>query len=337
MLATRDELGRLHNELLRGTTGRAGDPFTMALAEDLQEQCILAVSVEKHWNSWGRHFVPSLAFAHELQQCNNFKDPGVQFYGGENFRRMRDLADDVFNTLPAPKRRDAAGGTTRGAGGGGAARGAAAQIDMRALNNAAGGCVDGSSVIELVTGEQRLVSELKGGDVLWGVGQSRAVLRALVEIPTTAGAEALAEVSPSLRLTPHHPVLVEGSWIFPGDRFPVAVRPCEAVYCFVLEEGAPAVLIDGTPVISLGHGIEEGAAKHPYLGSARVLKDLDLISSAQAATPGKIVLPGGFGLRDPLTGLICGIRGGARIRDPAGPRPVPAVGPSSRPVGAAAL
>ena len=30
---------------------------------------------------WGKHYLQSLQRAHELQQCNNFKDPGVQFYG----------------------------------------------------------------------------------------------------------------------------------------------------------------------------------------------------------------------------------------------------------------
>jgi hypothetical protein len=33
-------------------------------------------------------------FVHKMQQCNNFKDPGVQFYGGELFRALQDSADE---------------------------------------------------------------------------------------------------------------------------------------------------------------------------------------------------------------------------------------------------
>eukprot|EP00930_Biecheleria_cincta_P034797 TRINITY_DN23999_c0_g1_i1.p1 TRINITY_DN23999_c0_g1~~TRINITY_DN23999_c0_g1_i1.p1 ORF type:complete len:488 (+),score=97.66 TRINITY_DN23999_c0_g1_i1:185-1648(+) len=74
-----------------------------ALLEDLLGQCSEAVGQSEHWSRWGRHYVPSLMFAHKLQQCNNFKDPGVQFYGGEMFADIRDVADAAFNKLPAPK------------------------------------------------------------------------------------------------------------------------------------------------------------------------------------------------------------------------------------------
>ena len=36
---------------------------------------------QEYYVKWGRHYLPSLARAHLLQQCNNFKDPGVQGYG----------------------------------------------------------------------------------------------------------------------------------------------------------------------------------------------------------------------------------------------------------------
>ena len=34
--------------------------------------------------------------AHQLQQCSNFKDPGVQHYGGSLFSSERDRADETF-------------------------------------------------------------------------------------------------------------------------------------------------------------------------------------------------------------------------------------------------
>merc|ERR1712187_117334 len=73
-----------------------------ALLEDMCGQCTEALSRHDWFGKWGIHYLPSIMFAHRLQLCNNFKDPGVQHYGGKLFSEIRDVADDVFNSLPAP-------------------------------------------------------------------------------------------------------------------------------------------------------------------------------------------------------------------------------------------
>jgi hypothetical protein len=73
------------------------------LLEDMKGQCTEALSKTEWFQKWGRHYLPSIMFAHRLQQCNNFKDPGVQGYGGELFRSIQDTADELFNQLPPPK------------------------------------------------------------------------------------------------------------------------------------------------------------------------------------------------------------------------------------------
>merc|ERR1719359_543228 len=42
--------------------------------EDLEGQVSEAISRQDWFARWGRHYLPSLQRAHELQQCNNFKD-----------------------------------------------------------------------------------------------------------------------------------------------------------------------------------------------------------------------------------------------------------------------
>jgi len=76
---------------------------TQALNEDIQGQSSEALSRHEWYWRWGFHYLPSVVFAHKLQMCNNFKDPGVQHYGGDLFRSIRDEADDIFCKLPAPK------------------------------------------------------------------------------------------------------------------------------------------------------------------------------------------------------------------------------------------
>jgi len=79
------------------------DLHTKALLEDIEGQISEALSREDWLCKWGTHYLPSLMAAHRIQQCNNFKDPGVQMYGGKLFHSIQDAADDIFNRLPTPK------------------------------------------------------------------------------------------------------------------------------------------------------------------------------------------------------------------------------------------
>ena len=77
-------------------------PEIASILDDLRGQVAEAFSREDWFIKWGLHYLPSLLCAHAAQQCNNFKDPGVQHYGGELFHNQRDEADDIFLSLPAP-------------------------------------------------------------------------------------------------------------------------------------------------------------------------------------------------------------------------------------------
>lgn len=79
------------------------DSRILALKEDIKGQVREATSRADWYSKWGLHYLQSLARAHLTQQCNNFKDPGVQTYGGELFNKERDIADDVFVSLPPPE------------------------------------------------------------------------------------------------------------------------------------------------------------------------------------------------------------------------------------------
>ncbi|CAJ1363751.1 unnamed protein product [Effrenium voratum] len=82
-------------------------PLLEGLLEDVQGQVAEAVSRQDWYmldpqKSWGAHYLRSLSRAHLSQVCNNFKDPGVQGYGGELFQDVRDVADEIFLKLPPP-------------------------------------------------------------------------------------------------------------------------------------------------------------------------------------------------------------------------------------------
>merc|ERR1711884_924117 len=78
------------------------DPKMAAMMEDLTGQVTEALSSDVFFTKWGRHYLPSLVVGHMMQYCNNFKDPGVQLYGGALFSEIQNVADKVFLKLPAP-------------------------------------------------------------------------------------------------------------------------------------------------------------------------------------------------------------------------------------------
>lgn len=272
----------------------AGSAQVLALLEDLKGQMTEAVSKADWYRKWGRHHVPSSMFAHKLQQCNNFKDPGVQGYGGPLFQEIRDTSDDIFNQLPVPKpsvRRVSQAAYS-------------APASMAAYNCRYGGCIDGSCQVYLASGETRLICDLKPGDVVESPGGYSAEVVCLVRTLCHGGRAHLVELPGGVRLTPYHPVLHDGSWVFPADIAKVSEQPCDAYYNLVLR-GAIAMVVGGVPCIALGHGIEEGAAKHPYFGQQQAIEDVAKLPGFEA---GLVELSPGWEMRDQVTGLVCGMR-----------------------------
>jgi len=84
------------------TSSVKDDPFLLDLLKDLQGQTTEALENVDAFKRWGQHFLPSLLCAHLNQQCNNFKDFGVQHYAKELFTRIRDEIDDTFLKIPPP-------------------------------------------------------------------------------------------------------------------------------------------------------------------------------------------------------------------------------------------
>mmetsp|Transcript_140540 Transcript_140540/g.356722 ORF Transcript_140540/g.356722 Transcript_140540/m.356722 type:complete len:703 (-) Transcript_140540:261-2369(-) len=283
-----------------------------ALLEDLTGQVSEATSREEWYSRWGIHFLPSLMFAHLNQMCNNFKDAGVQFYGSEVFMDVRDAADDVFIKLPAPtpSRRPATSAAAPAAASAAAAPAVrVAPVTMAAFYNPSSGCFDGACRVLLADGSLRRADEVRKGDLLAAApgAPEASPSEVLCSVRTVVPGKrlALVELEGGLRITAHHPVFAGGAWQFPADLAEAEERPCEAVFTFFLKEGGSSAVVEGVPCVSLGHGLEEGAAAHPFLGSWRAVRDdLRRLPGYEA---GSVDLAGMQ--RDPETGLVCGLVG----------------------------
>lgn len=285
----------------------AGQEELEGLLEDLTGQVAEAFSREDWYTKWGVHYLPSLMFAHLTQQCNNFKDAGVQSYGGQLFGELRDTADEVFLNLPHPT--PSAAPAPRLAAPVASALTPmqpqqAVPVNMAAFHDRFAGCIAGNCNVHMADGSTRRVDEIRKGDVVaaamgFGPAEVQCVVRTLVQ----GSRLPLVELPGGGRVTAYHPVLLDGEWRFPVDVAPAVEQECRAVYTFVLEEGARAIIVDGLSCVPMGHSVKDGAARHPFLGSrasAHALAKLpgfdcglvDLGSACRA-------------VRDMDTGLIC--------------------------------
>ena len=181
--------GQLGGQLAAGGVGGGGasgaalaaatDPVTVDLIKDVTGQVTEATSRRDWYTKWGKHYLPSLAQAHRLQQCNNFKDPGIQAYGGVLFNTLRDEADANFMKLPPPTPSGGAPASSYrarsmpsgGLGVGGASRAAAAAapparapINMSYYNNCNAGCFHGNAIVGLADGSTKPCNTIVKGD-----------------------------------------------------------------------------------------------------------------------------------------------------------------------------
>jgi hypothetical protein len=274
------------------------DERNQTLLEDLDGQVSEALSRPEYFRKWGKHYLPSLRLAHLHQQCNNFKDPGVQHYAGDFFGEVRDAADDIFLKLPPPKPSKSAfrGSST-----------VSAPRDMSMFYNVGGGCFDGECKVSMADGSLKPLNQVVQGDLVMtptGIAQVSCVVKTLgtggkaelVELPGSAGA---------LLATPWHPVCVAGAWYFPAQLANATLRNCPAVFNLVLEGKHPSMLVSGVECSVLGHGLKEPIVAHEFFGTNAIIEALSRLPGWQS---GLVELVPEQYVRDPTTGRVCGLK-----------------------------
>ena len=284
-----------------------------ALLKDAQGQVTEAFSRADWFRKWGIHYLRSITGAHNQELCNNFKDPGVQVYGGKLFKQIQDHADEIFLKLPAPtpsRRRTVGRALGLNARGGGGA--ATPSVNMTAVyNNRFTPCFAPECLVRMADGSTKRVDEIERGDLV-DTPNSTGEVFCVVRTRCDGKIRELVTINSPLknmlpmRVTPYHPIKIEGLWKFPSDIGVVRIGTCEAVYSFVLERKSPEhmMIINGIPAICLGHGISEGLVKHAFFGTECVI---DALRKFPGWVKGMVHLEPGCTLRDPVTGLVCNI------------------------------
>jgi len=176
------------------------------------------------------------------------------------------------------------------------------RVDMSHYNDASNPCFHGDSIVTLSNGSSKPVNAIKKGDLVRCAFGEAAEVLCVVKTHCQSRATSLVQLSPGLRLTPWHPVMWNGKWSFPSDLEPTHTAACDAVYSLVLGS-SHTVLIGGIACVTLGHGLEDPVVAHPYLGTAKVVQDLQKLGGWDA---GRIEFADGCMLRT-SGGLVQGL------------------------------
>ena len=225
---------------------------------------------EAYFIRWGEHYMRSYLRAQQLQQCMNFKDPGLQIYGGDLFHENQTVADKAFDALPPPQPSGRPEASRQNM-----AAAYPLPPSLRSLtasfNNPSGGCFGGGCKVRMADGSKMVIQDIKRGDLVW-TRSGPAHVVALVTCNTKAKSQPMSRIN-GLSITPWHPILVDGIWTFPADLYFYSERMVQTVYNLVLDRGH-IVDVEGTLACTLAHGIGGPVIGHPFFGTDKVVMDL---------------------------------------------------------------
>jgi len=278
------------------------DECTKALLKDLESpnemegRVSKALSTTERINRWGKHYILAILRAHKLQQSHNFKDPGVQVYGGKMFKEFQLKADKTFCALPppipsnAPIKKSPADPNAP-----------PPPVNMNNYMDSSGGCFDGNSLTKLADGSMKCVKDLRKGDLIMSMSGKVSKVVCLIEIPMN---KVMNMVNfNGLLLTPKHPVFYNGEWTYPQSVFAPILQYVNSVYNLVLDENH-TIQLNGTYCVTLGHmKYDNKIVQHEYYGSKRAIEDVQRISGYET---GKIIMTCCKKYKDPFTGkTVC--------------------------------
>ena len=246
------------------------------LIKDLNGEVRKSLDNESNFKRWGIHYIPSLLNAHIHQVNNNFRDPGVQFYGGEIFRELRDHAVTQFNSHDIEISRPSQNQSFRGSSAsGGSSRSISRPfLNLRtpstAFNVNSGPCFSPCSKVLMYDNSEKLVSDIKKNDEVYVSNGCKAKVVCVIH---TKSPTKYSTFPNGLKITPYHPVK-EDEWKIPENMYKSKYEGINESYNFILDSGH-MMNINGVTCCTLGHGFTDNEViRHEFFGTNEVIKSL---------------------------------------------------------------
>ena len=232
-------------------------------------QIKLAFENPLYYKTWGQHYLRALMNAYNYQQCNNFKDPGVQHFGGKLFNSISDSIEDIFINIPAPIPTGNTYNTrfsTR----------ISNPVSMTSYYNQNGGCFDGNGIVTMKDGFKR-VSDLVKNDIILSYNGKPAKIVCIIKQKINTFIK-MCKINDDpfkmLYISEWHPILINDKWIFPNNNYPSVEIELDYIYNLILDS-EHVIVINNVPIITLGHNITDNIVlNHDYYGTNKIIYDL---------------------------------------------------------------
>ena len=249
----------------------------------------------RYWEKWGKHYTRAYLTAQQLQNCMNFKDPGLQIYGGKLFHELQAIGDKIFCELPALEP------TGHGYQSSYVAP-APAPVNMaQVFYNTGGGCWAPGTMIRMADNKYMEIENIRKGMYVWTVSGPALVEYALV-LGSKNQTQVMCQVG-KLWITPWHPILINNEWKHPETITPMVNRIMPIVYNLILDRGY-IIEADDIQTVTLGHGLKGNIIEHDFFGNKqKILDDLKDLPGFNDCRP---VFTNLKVKKDPVTGFITG-------------------------------
>ena len=250
-------------------------PYIQGCLADVDDQLRIAVEKEKWCAAWGLHYLRSYLHATKREIVNNFRDNAIQHFASKNFTDLQTHCEKIFlATPPIPKKTP----NTR-----------TSNTTLTPIINTAtyeeryysGGCFHPYSSILMADGSVKLVGHVQKGDLV-SCGDDRVASVRCVTFST--GLFEMIDID-GFSLTSTHPVRSldskENKWVYPKD-ISSNRSGYNQVVNFLLDAHHEILGVRSeslTPIrcCTLGHGLKGDVIEHDYLGSDKVICDLEQI------------------------------------------------------------
>ena len=250
----------------------SSDEKILAIMKDLTPEGVdegqVAMAL-RYWKKWGNHYVRGYYNAQCNQFCMNFKDPGLQIYGGQLFHEIQEIGEDIFANLPAPT---PTGRNPRSVSSNNTFASAPVQMSQ-AFYNQGGGCWAANSMVRMADNTFMPIEQIRGGMKVWTINNGIAIVEYAIVINTDIGKQVMCKLD-NLIITPWHPVLINGVWQYPADITTIEEYSMSTVYNLILTKDH-VIEIGGILSCTLGHMLKGNVIEHDYFGNKElILRDI---------------------------------------------------------------
>lgn len=272
------------------------------IMKDINGQILEGVSNQTYYKKWGENYYRALRTAYSNEIKNNFKDFGIQHYGGKLFNELLDKFEEIFINSeikktyrpPQPTSNLFTNNQTRYN-----STYTSPPIRAQSYYDNSGGCFAGYCKIATDKGK-KLVKDLQKNDLVM-TPQGYAKVVCLVK---SKGNFQTVKFFSGLEITKYHPVYID-EWVFPIDYSKTnEITQHNLVYNLIIDKHH-IVFINDIQVCTLGHNLTDNdVIKHNYFGTDAVIRDYEKIKGYKT---GEIILEPNMNVRDTTSGCICGL------------------------------